>query len=132
MTENEANIYSIAYRDCKEVTESIDVNEEYGKASTMMRQLRITAKKHENDKLHTFDTDISLMCTDVANRLEELEKEKQEIRNKAIDEVIMQLEAEVESSAKFIREYDDSIAQKAYYKGLSNALKIAEEMRGAE
>ena len=100
--------------------------------STMIRQLRRTAKKHENDKLHTFDTDISLMCTDVANRLEELEKEKQEIRNKAIDEVIMQLEAEVESSAKFIREYDDSIAQKAYYKGLSNALKIAEEMRTTE
>ena len=36
MTENEANIYSIAYRDCKEVAESIDVNEEYGKASTIL------------------------------------------------------------------------------------------------
>ena len=36
MTENEPNIYSIAYRDCKEVAESIDVNEEYGKASTIL------------------------------------------------------------------------------------------------
>ena len=44
---------------------------EYMETSTMIRQLRRTAKKHENDKLHTFDTDISLMCTDVANRLEE-------------------------------------------------------------
>jgi hypothetical protein len=47
-----------------------------------------------------------------------------------IDELISQLEAEVESSAKFIREYDDSIAQKAYYKGLSDALKIAEQLKG--
>lgn len=54
--------------------------------STMIRQLRRTAKKHENDKLHTFDTDISLMCTEVANRLEELEKENKEIRAKTIDE----------------------------------------------
>lgn len=56
--------------------------------STMIRQLRRTAKKHENDKLHTFDTNISLMCTDVANRLEELEKENKEIRNKTIDELV--------------------------------------------
>ena len=53
-----------------------------------------------------------------------------EEHNKAIDKVIRQLEAEVESSAKFIREYDDSIAQKAYYKGLRNALEIAEQMKG--
>lgn len=54
--------------------------------SVMIRQLRYTAKKHENDTLHTFDTNISAMCTDVANRLEELEKEKAEIRSKAIQE----------------------------------------------
>ena len=36
MTENEVNIYSIAYRDCKEVAESIDVNEECGKANTIL------------------------------------------------------------------------------------------------
>lgn len=54
--------------------------------SVMIRQLRYTAKKHENDTLHTFDTNISAMCTDVANRLEELEKEKAEIRAEAIEE----------------------------------------------
>lgn len=54
--------------------------------SVMINQLRRTAKKHENDTLHTFDTNISAMCTDVANRLEELEKEKTEIRAKAIEE----------------------------------------------
>lgn len=36
MVEKEANIYSIAYRDCKEVSDSIDANEEYGKASTIL------------------------------------------------------------------------------------------------
>lgn len=56
--------------------------------STMIRQLRRTAKKHENDRLHTFDTNISAMCTDVANRLEELEKENKEIRAKVIDEFV--------------------------------------------
>ncbi len=54
--------------------------------SVMIRQLRATAKKHENNTLHTFDTNVSAMCTDVANRLEELEKEKAEIRAKAIEE----------------------------------------------
>ena len=63
--------------------------------STMIRQLRRTAKKHENDKLYTFDTNISLMCTDVANRLEELEKEKKEIRAKAIDEFAERLKTEL-------------------------------------
>ena len=55
-----------------------------------------------------------------------------EEHNKAIDKVIRQLEAEVESSAKFIREYDDSIAQKAYYSGLKRSLEIAKKMKGGE
>lgn len=62
---------------------------------TMIRQLRYTAKKHENDKLYTFDTNISLMCTEVANRLEEIEKEKQEIRTKAIEEFAEMIKAEI-------------------------------------
>lgn len=59
--------------------------------STMIRQLRRTAKKHENDKLLTFATDITAMCTDVANRLEELEKKNKEIRAKAIDEFVKEI-----------------------------------------
>lgn len=55
-----------------------------------------------------------------------------EERNKTIDEIIRQLDAEVESSAKFIREYDDSIAQKAYHKALCNALDIVKRMKGEE
>ena len=49
---------------------------------------------------------------------------------KAIDEIISQLDAEIESSAKFIREYDDSIAQKAYHKALCNALDIVKQLKG--
>lgn len=36
MTENNANIYSIAYRDCKEVSDNVNVNEEFGKLSTIL------------------------------------------------------------------------------------------------
>lgn len=49
--------------------------------------------------------------------------------NKAIDDFKHQMEAEIESSAKFIREYDDSLPQKAYHSGLSHALKIAEQLK---
>lgn len=42
----------------------------------MIKELRKVAKKHENDKLYTFDTNISQMCVDVANRLEELNEIK--------------------------------------------------------
>ena len=38
----------------------------------MIKELRIVAKKHKNDKLYTFDTNWYALCTDVANRLEEL------------------------------------------------------------
>lgn len=62
--------------------------------------------------------------------IKKLDGHDAEIRNKAFNKVIMQLEAEVESSAKFIREYDDSIAQKAYYSGLKHSLEIAKKMKG--
>lgn len=32
--------------------------------------LEYTKKKHENDKLNTFDTDISMLCFDTLNVLE--------------------------------------------------------------
>ena len=84
--------------------------------STMIRQLRRTAKKHENDKLHTFDTNINQMCTDVANRLEELEKENKEIQSKTIDEFVERIK-EV---------YPFTILE------LEQLNELAEEMRGAE
>ena len=43
-------------------------------------------------------------------------------------EFAKQLEAEIISSDKYIREYDDSEVQKAYNKGLRDALKILKEM----
>ena len=58
------------------------------RTDVMINQLRKEAKKHENDKLLTFATNITAMCTDVANRLEELEKENKEIRAKTIDDVL--------------------------------------------
>lgn len=47
---------------------------------------------------------------------------------KARKEFAEQLEAEIISSDKYIREYDDSEVQKAYNKGLRDALKILKEM----
>lgn len=91
--------------------------------STMIRQLRRTAKKHENDKLHTFDTNINQMCTDVANRLEELEKENKEIRSKTIDEFVERLEK---------HEQENWIDHQEYGITWSDIERIADEMRGAE
>lgn len=65
------------------------------RTDVMINQLRKEAKKHENDKLLTFATDITAMCTDVANRLEELEKENKEIRAKAIDEFLHNAETKI-------------------------------------
>lgn len=42
------------------------------RTNVMINQLRNVAKKHENDKLFTFDTNITQMCMDSANRIEEL------------------------------------------------------------
>lgn len=61
--------------------------------------------------------------------VKKLDGHDREIRNKTFNNIISQLDAEVESSAKFIREYDNSIAQKAYYKGLYNALDIVKRMK---
>lgn len=88
------------------------------RTDVMIKQLRSTAKKHENDKLYTFDTNISLMCMEVANRLEELEKEKQEIRNKTIDEF-----------AKKATEWNNKSTKKVPYEFIK---WVAEEMKGSE
>lgn len=38
----------------------------------MIRELRRLSEEHKDDELHTFETNWSLLCYDVANRLEEL------------------------------------------------------------
>ena len=38
----------------------------------MIRELRRLAEKHKDDVVFTFETNWSLLCSDVANRLEEL------------------------------------------------------------
>lgn len=38
----------------------------------MIRELRRLADEHKNDKVDTFATNWSVLCSDVANRLEEL------------------------------------------------------------
>lgn len=35
----------------------------------LIRELKYTKEKHKNDKLFTFDTDISVMCSDVLDVL---------------------------------------------------------------
>lgn len=52
------------------------------------------------------------------------------IKSEAIKEVLLQLEAEAESSDKYIQEYDDSETQKAYNKGLWTAYNLVKEMVG--
>jgi len=72
------------------------------------------------------DEAIKELCRYDANSFEEL---IQRARNKSVDEFMAQMQAEIESSAKFIREYDDSIAQKAWHSALCNALKTAEQLK---
>ncbi len=42
----------------------------------MIRELRRLAEKHKNDHVYTFATNWSILCFDVANRLEELNEYK--------------------------------------------------------
>lgn len=51
-----------------------------------------------------------------------------EIKSEARKEFVEQLEAEIISSDKYIREYDDSEVQKAYNKGLRDARNLLKEM----
>lgn len=55
----------------------------------LKRNLNYTKKKHQNDKLYTGDTNISLMCEDVLNtisdmecRITDLEEENKQLRMK--------------------------------------------------
>lgn len=39
---------------------------------TMIRELRRLSEKHKDDRVYTFETNWAVLCSDVANRLEEL------------------------------------------------------------
>ncbi len=70
--------------------------------------------KQERDKEHHYCHHYARMCA--------------KVKSEARKEFAEQLEAEIISSDKYIREYDDSKVQKAYNKGLRDALKILKEM----
>ena len=48
---------------------------------------------------------------------------------KPMESIVEQLEAELDSSEKYIREYDDSIEQLAFHSGINHCLKIVKEMK---
>lgn len=48
---------------------------------------------------------------------------------KIFDEYINQLMAEIESSDKYIREYENTIEQRAFNYGLNYALRLAKQMK---
>ena len=53
-------------------------------------------------------------------------------KRKPMKNIVEQLEAEIESSDKYIREYDDSEVQKAFNKGMRNSLRLVKEEGGIE
>ena len=88
------------------------------------------------------DHNLQLLALDLINRqkagIERLQKYNakmarkhyQDGRAEAIEDVLLTLEAEANSSDKYIREYDDSDIQKAYNKGLWVACNLVKEMTG--
>ena len=48
---------------------------------------------------------------------------------KIIDKILLQLEAEIVSSDKYIREYEDTNEQRAFNAGLKHAYKVIDNMR---
>jgi hypothetical protein len=53
-------------------------------------------------------------------------------RAKAYEDIILEIEAELESSNKYIREYDGSVIQQAFNKGIAGILEIVKEMAGED
>lgn len=80
---------------------------------------RLVDKYGENGSYNTYCT-----LSDALALIKKLTEENERHRS----DVVGQLEAEVYSSDKYINEYDGSEVQKAYNKGLRDALKIAKEM----
>lgn len=80
---------SVLQKDIKVKYEETESERQFVKGTNMetdvmIRQLRIEAKKHENDKVSTFETNISVMCYDVANRLEEQMKEIEQLKSRLV------------------------------------------------
>lgn len=80
----------------------------------------------ENQELKA---EIEKLKADV-NRLTSENENLTTARTEAIEDVLLTLEAEANSSDKYIREYDDSDIQKAYNKGLWVACNLVKEMTG--
>lgn len=75
------------------------------KTESMIEQLRVLHEQHRNDHVDTFDTNWSLVCWDVANRLEELYKKNKELDekiNKINSIVIVSSDSSLESMAQNI------------------------------
>ena len=82
----------------------------------------------ENEKLNKENENLlKRLCKKVNQESKAIEKL---IKAEAYKEFAKQLDAEIESSDKYIREYDDSEVQKAYNKGLRDALKVLKELVG--
>ena len=74
----------------------------------IIRNLRYTMKKHENDKVDTFGTDISLMCKDILDYLEQEPKwipVSDEDLPKEGESVIASTEYGVYPEARYTKEY---------------------------
>lgn len=51
------------------------------KTEDMIRELRNVAEKHDNDFVATGETNISLMCREVADRLDSISRENNQIKS---------------------------------------------------
>ena len=88
----------------------------------------ITRQKAEIERLETENKNLLKRLCKKAQTASKAVKKL--IRAEAIKEVAEALEAEWESSKKYIREnvYEDSITERAYNKGLLHALNVVKEM----
>lgn len=71
----------------------------------MIRQLRHLEEKHKDDNVFTFETNWSLMCRDVANRLEEYENLMQDILAFIAENSVLPRGADKQPLADFLERY---------------------------
>lgn len=70
-------------------------------------------------------------CTLAGCRTEEEAIEEVNTR-KPMERIIEQLEQNLEECKKYIREYDDSLSQKAFHQGILESLRVVKEEGGIE